>query len=250
MTVNLKFDIKPFLIILLLGILSVDSLILKRQKLISPKQSTPIINVSRSKQTKTNRMLKDIEPVKKTKKSKPGRKNVLKYGASTTSYGNMVKYDDNGFGRGLHSCNSHATNELFTIGLVVLIIYMMFHNATGAALLFTLPIFLAVYSKLFTRNRQLHNTNHRCRSLRMLMSHPDETFFENRKRSVAKFLRDNKFNRKLKLNKYGLYGIAKRYFQNTGEFNGTGWMKNLKLMAGLIFDKQNMVNQVLGLVGR
>ena len=139
-------------------------------------------------------------------------------------------------------------NDIMTLSLVVLFIYLMFNSENGAIAIFGLPIFISLFGKLFIYNRRLTKIDPRCKALRKLSSGLSINLFEKTKLKVARFLKKHHYNKKRKLSQNGLLNIAKKYFSENGGFNNKGWLQNLKMVTQIVFQKENMINKILGFV--
>ena len=153
----------------------------------------------------------------------------------------------------VQECN-HQSGDIITLGLVALLLYMIFNNASGLGLIFTLPIFLTIITRLFNPGRVLHlknnnvHLNSRCRSLRVLRKTFDQKFFNERKLSVVRYLKDHNISKKIELTQKGLFELSKNYFQEEGNFNNDKWMGKLQKVTDRIWSQQKLINTVMGLM--
>lgn len=141
-------------------------------------------------------------------------------------------------------------NNIMTISLIVLFIYLMFNTTDGALAIFGIPLFLALFGKLFIFNRRLTKVDPKCRLLRKLAKKPNGTFFNKTKLSLARFLKKHHYDTRRKLSQNELFDMAKQYFVENKALKGKDWLRNLKMITQIVFKKQNIINQVLGLISR
>lgn len=141
----------------------------------------------------------------------------------------------------------HHDFDLISMALVLSMIFIIFSVKSGAGMLFSLPIFLALYSRIFGHHRMLYNKNP-SRTLKQLKQIVDRKFFEKKKLSVVRFLRAHNLNRELILTENGLFGIARNYFDEQGTFKGEDWIKKLNMMTSLLWTSKDQISNILGII--